>query len=106
MSGKANKTMIGLFVLGALTLALAAIVALGSGVFFTKTFSCIMYFPNSVSGLEVGAPVLFRGVPIGSVKEISIEADASRLHFYIPVVIEILGNKIKREIGGEQTANH
>lgn len=95
MSGKANKTMIGLFVLGALALALAAIVALGSGVFFTKTFSCIMYFPNSVSGLEVGAPVLFRGVPIGSVKEISIEADATRLHFYIPVVIEILGNKIK-----------
>ncbi|MHC1789841.1 MlaD family protein [Solidesulfovibrio sp.] len=95
MSGKANKTMIGLFVLGALTLALGAIVALGSGVFFTKKFPCIMYFPNSVSGLEVGAPVLFRGVPIGSVKEISIEADASRLHFFIPVVVEILGNKIK-----------
>lgn len=95
MSGKANKTMIGLFVLGSLTLALCAIVALGSGLFFTKKFPCIMYFPNSVSGLEIGAPVLFRGVPIGSVKDISIEADASRLHFYIPVVVEILGNKIK-----------
>ena len=95
MSGKANKTMIGLFVLGSLTLALCAIVALGSGLFFTQKFPCIMYFPNSVSGLEIGAPVLFRGVPIGSVKDISIEADASRLHFYIPVVVEILGNKIK-----------
>ncbi|OLN26791.1 Paraquat-inducible protein B [Desulfovibrio sp. DV] len=95
MSGKANKTMIGLFVLGALALALGAIVALGSGLLFTKKFTCIMYFPNSVSGLEVGAPLLFRGVPIGSVKDISIEADASRLHFYIPVVVEILGNKIK-----------
>ena len=95
MSGAANKTMIGLFVLGSLALALGAIVALGSGVFFTQKFPCIMYFPNSVSGLEIGAPVLFRGVPIGSVKEISIEADASRLHFYIPVVVEILGSKIK-----------
>uniref|UniRef100_I2Q5P6 ABC-type transport system involved in resistance to organic solvents, periplasmic component n=1 Tax=Desulfovibrio sp. U5L TaxID=596152 RepID=I2Q5P6_9BACT len=94
MSAKANKTMIGAFVLGALVLAVGAIVALGSGMFFTKKFHCIMFFPNSVSGLEVGAPVVFRGVPIGSVTEISIEADASRLHFYIPVVIEILDGKI------------
>lgn len=95
MSAKASKTTIGLFVLGALTLAVGAIVALGSGMLFTKTYKCIMYFPNSVSGLEVGAPVVFRGVPIGSVQEISIEADASRLHFYIPVVVQILGSKIK-----------
>jgi len=95
MSGKANKTMIGLFVLGAVALALGAIVALGSGMFFSHKYRCIMFFPNSVSGLEVGAPVVFRGVPIGAVKEISIEADASRLHFYIPVVVEILGSKIK-----------
>ncbi|EHJ49372.1 Mammalian cell entry related domain protein [Solidesulfovibrio carbinoliphilus subsp. oakridgensis] len=94
MSAKTNKTMIGAFVLGALVLAVGAIVALGSGMFFTKKFHCIMFFPNSVSGLEVGAPVVFRGVPIGSVTEISIEADASRLHFYIPVVIEILDGKI------------
>jgi paraquat-inducible protein B len=95
MSVFSNKTMIGVFVLGAVALAVGAIVALGSGLMFTKKYSCIMFFENSVSGLEVGAPVVFRGVPIGSVKEISIEADASRLHFYIPVVVEILGGKIK-----------
>ena len=95
MSAKANKTMIGVFVLGAVALALGAIVALGSGTFFTKTYRCIMFFPNSVGGLEVGAPVVFRGVPIGSVKEISIEADPTHLKFYIPVVVEILGGKIK-----------
>ncbi len=94
MSAKANKTLIGAFVLGALALAVGAVVALGSGMFFTKKYKCIMFFPNSVSGLEVGAPVVFRGVPIGSVTEISIEADASRLHFYIPVVVEILDGKI------------
>jgi paraquat-inducible protein B len=95
MSAKTNKTTIGLFVLGAIALALGAIVALGSGTFFTKTYRCIMFFPNSVGGLEVGAPVVFRGVPIGSVKEISIEADPTHLKFYIPVVVEILGDKIK-----------
>ena len=81
MSAKANKTMIGVFVLGAVVLALGAIVALGSGTFFTKTDRCIMFFPHSVGGLEVGAPVVFRGVPIGSVKEISIEADPTHLKF-------------------------
>ncbi len=95
MSAKANKTLIGVFVLGALALAVGAIVALGSGTLFTKTYRCIMFFPNSVGGLEVGAPVVFRGVPIGMVKEISIEADPSHLKFYIPVVVEILGGKIK-----------
>lgn len=95
MSAKTNKTLLGLFVLGALALALGAIVALGSGMFFTQKYKCIMFFPNSVSGLEVGAPVLFRGVPIGSVTEISIEADPTRLHFFIPVVVEIMGGKIK-----------
>ncbi|WP_300160555.1 MlaD family protein [Solidesulfovibrio sp.] len=95
MSAKANKTLIGVFVLGALALAVGAIVALGSGMLFTKTYRCIMFFPNSVGGLEVGAPVVFRGVPIGMVKEISIEADPAHLKFYIPVVVEILGGKIK-----------
>lgn len=97
MSAKANKTLIGVFVLGALALALGAIVALGSGMFFSQRYKCIMFFPNSVGGLEVGAPVVFRGVPIGAVKEISIEADPSNLKFYIPVVVELLGGKIKLE---------
>ncbi|UJX42155.1 MlaD family protein [Desulfovibrio sp. JY] len=95
MSAKANKPLLGLFVLGALALALGAIVALGSGSFFTKKFRCIMFFPNSVSGLEVGAPVLFRGVPLGTVKSIRILADPEHLKFYIPVVVEILGGRVE-----------
>lgn len=101
MSGKPNKTMIGVFVLGAAALALGAIVALGSGMFFTQKYRCIMFFPNSVAGLEVGAPVVFRGVPIGSVTDISIEADPTHLHFFIPVVVEIIGGKIKLVSGNK-----
>lgn len=107
MSATANKTTIGIFVLAALALAVAAIVALGSGLFFTEKYTCIMYFENSVSGLEVGAPVVFRGVPIGLVKEISLEADPAHLHFYIPVVVEIVGGKItlvqSGKSGGKKT---
>lgn len=95
MSATTNKTAIGAFVLVALALAVGAVIALGSGLFFTKKYTCIMYFENSVSGLEVGAPVVFRGVPIGLVKEINLEADLEHSHFDIPVVVEIVGGKIK-----------
>ena len=95
MTGNPKKLMIGAFALGALILALGAIIAFGPGLLFTQTLRCIMFFPNSVSGLRVGSPVLFRGVPLGSVKEISIEADAARLHFSIPVVVELLGGKVQ-----------
>jgi paraquat-inducible protein B len=104
MSAKANKTMIGLFILGALALGLGAVIALGSGLFFTKSYRCIMFFPNSVSGLQIGSPVLFRGVPIGSVKEISIRADARHLTFSIPVVVEILGGKVELTDAGPKGA--
>jgi len=94
MRAKANAPLIGLFVLGALALGLGAVVALGAGMLFTPTLRCIMFFPNSVSGLEVGAPVLFRGVPLGTVKGIRILADPQHLTFSIPVVVEILGGRV------------
>ena len=100
MNANSKKYMIGFFVLGALVLALCAVFALGSGLLFTKTLRCIMFFPNSVNGLKIGSPVLFRGVPLGSVKEISIEADAKGLNFNIPVVVELLGGKVQLSAPG------
>lgn len=94
MSAKSTKTLIGLFVLGAAFLAVGALAAFGSGMFFTQKLTAIMFFDGSVSGLEVGSPVIFRGVPIGSVKEVRIEADATGLSFSIPVVVEIVGGKV------------
>ncbi len=62
MSKAANKTLIGAFVLGSVVLAIAAAIILGSGRFFTPTFINVMYFRGSVKGLNVGSPVMFRGV--------------------------------------------
>ncbi|MFP5259313.1 MAG: MlaD family protein [Acidobacteriota bacterium] len=95
MNANSKRLMIGVFILGALVLALGAVFAFSSGLLFTKTMRCIMFFPNSVNGLQIGSPVLFRGVPLGSVKEISIEADAKGLNFNIPVVVELLGGKVQ-----------
>ena len=61
--------MIGAFVLGAVALAAAAVVVWGSGRLFRPTVTFVSYFSGSVNGLNLGAPVKFRGVQIGSVTQ-------------------------------------
>ncbi|AGW12636.1 MlaD family protein [Megalodesulfovibrio gigas] len=94
MSGKAGKTLIGVFVLSALALLVASILLFGSGKLFSKTRNYIMYFDRSVAGLSVGSAVTFRGVKIGSVKDIRLELDPSTLDFSIPVLVEIMPEQI------------
>jgi len=57
----------------------------------TKTYATremVMYFNGSVRGLEVGAPVEFRGMKIGEVTGIHLQFDAQDFAFKIPVFIE------------------
>jgi phospholipid/cholesterol/gamma-HCH transport system substrate-binding protein len=89
MSKQANKKAIGAFVLAALALGVAAIVIFGGGKFFVKTSEYVAYFEGSVKGLNVGAPVVFRGVKIGQVTKIMIYADQRTHTFEIPVFMEI-----------------
>jgi paraquat-inducible protein B len=95
MSKPANKTLIGIFILGAIGLLVIAIVVLGSGKFFRQTFKAVCYFEGSVGGLNVGAPVVFRGVKIGSVTRVVLRFEPNKLIFVIPVYIEIEPNKIE-----------
>lgn len=88
MIKETKKTMIGGFVIGALTLVIAAILIFGSGDFFKKKERYVLYFKDSVKGLSVGAPVLFQGVQVGTVTTISLVANADDLSIRIPVVIE------------------
>jgi phospholipid/cholesterol/gamma-HCH transport system substrate-binding protein len=70
MSKPVNKTMIGLFVAGAIALVVIAIGVLGSGKFFKQKFTYFMVFEGSVKGLNEGSPLVFRGVKIGAVSNI------------------------------------
>ena len=47
MSKPASKTLIGAFVIGAISLAVIAVVIFGSGRFFVKKFPLVMYFEGS-----------------------------------------------------------
>ena len=98
MSKKANKTTIGIFVVGAVVLIAAAILILGSGKFFQERQTYVMVFDGSVKGLSVGAPVTFRGVKVGSVSDIAMLFDPEDLTFLIAVYVE-LGEGKARAIG-------
>lgn len=93
MSKAANKTMIGAFVLGAVALAVAAVLVFGSAQFFTKKQHYVLFFEGSVQGLDVGSPVMFHGVKMGSVTDIALLFDPKGLAFYIPVTVEIEPDK-------------
>jgi paraquat-inducible protein B len=92
LSKKANPTVIGTFVIMAIGLALAAIIALGNIKFNDKPFHCVLYFPGSLHGLDQGAPVAFRGVQIGKVKGIRLSFDNKLNDYTIPVYVEITEN--------------
>jgi paraquat-inducible protein B len=104
MTRKANPTLIGLFVVGALALAVLLVVALAGGNLFQRKERAVMYFRGSIYGLQVGAPVVFRGVRLGSVVEIGLDWDQKRNTFLIPVVADIERGVVRGNRGGSQDA--
>ena len=69
MSKQPNVTIIGAFVAGAVFLVITGLLVFGSGKFFSQTKKFVLFFEGSVKGLNVGAPVDFRGVRVGSVTQ-------------------------------------
>ncbi len=89
-SKRASPTLVGVFVLGALALALAGLVVFGAGKFFRRTEQFVAVFSGSVNGLSVGAPVKFRGVQLGSVAQILLSLpDITLPELRIPVIFNI-----------------
>jgi len=79
MSMKPSYFKIGLFVIVATLLILGAIVVFGSGILTQEKIYFETYFDGSISGLNVGSPVEFRGVRIGQVEEIAFIRDKYEL---------------------------
>ncbi|MFC1823583.1 MlaD family protein [Thermodesulfobacteriota bacterium] len=103
MSQQANKALIGGFVIGALALVFAGVMVFGSGKFFQEKVKYVLYFESSLKGLNVGSPVVWSGVKIGSVTDIQLHADTSDLSIQAPVIIETERGRIK--IRGDQAAD-
>ena len=108
-----NYFRLGLFVLAAIGVLIAIILIFGSGQIFKKSFYVETYIKQSVTGLDAGAAVRFRGVKIGQVSMIGLSGDIYEkdLPFhdrrqYVVVRMQIFGDKVNSEQIGEFVKNN
>lgn len=93
MSTKTNPTAVGAFVIGAIAIAVVAVMLLGGSNLFDKRFECILYFDESISGLDIGAPVEFQGVRVGTVTDVRLEVYAKTGELLRPVRMQLEGGR-------------
>jgi len=101
MAKQANRKMIGAFVVIAVGILAVSIIIFGSGDLFKDKTEYVLYFEGSVKGLNIGSPVLYRGVRLGVVKNIVIRSYLKDLKSYIPVFIEVYPDKLDVIAQGE-----
>jgi len=61
---------------------------------YTEHNTWLIYFDQSVRGLNPGAPVEFQGIQVGEVRDLRLEYDAEKQRFRIPVLIDIEPQRI------------
>jgi paraquat-inducible protein B len=95
VSRSANPSAIGAFVLGGVVLGVAAVLVFGSGAFFEERTPFVLYFDSSVKGLDVGAPVIFQGVEVGTVTAVNAIINFDTGVVAIPVYIVIVAGRVQ-----------
>jgi paraquat-inducible protein B len=80
---------------GALVLAVGAVLMYGSGEAFERKMRYVLHFEDSVDGLSPGSPVKLRGVEIGKVEDVYLQADPESFEFTAPVTIVIFPSRIE-----------
>jgi paraquat-inducible protein B len=101
MSKKPNPVAIGAFVLGAVALTVVGLLLFGSGKFLADKEKFVLYFEEGLGGLDVGAPVDFQGVRVGTVVDIRIVIDHDSGQIRLPVVIEF--DPVRAQHWGDRT---
>lgn len=89
MKAKLSPAAVGMFVLGALVLGLAAYLSFGGQNIFSKPSRFMIYFDESVSGLDLGASVKLNGVRIGRVAAINVRYDAANKKSLVQTICEV-----------------
>jgi paraquat-inducible protein B len=91
---KISPAVVGLFVLGAMLLVLVALLSFGGVNFFSKPQRFVVYFDESIHGLDLGSPVKLRGVRVGRVVDLNVRYDAASNKSVVAVVCEFSRNMI------------
>ena len=88
-----------MFVMAASIIAVAAVMVFGAAKFFSRTENFISFFPESVNGLDVGAPLKYKGVKIGKVEGIFISSSKNIKESSVSVVYSIDIDQLRRKTG-------
>lgn len=104
MKRRASPTRIGLFILGAIAVLVAAVVMISRGGLLADRQRALAYFEGSVYGLQLGAPVVLRGVRLGSVVGVGVVYEGQPGRYAVPVEIEIDRGLIGSVTGGAAPA--
>ena len=100
---------LGLFVLIGAALLVGGIVTLGAGTLFAKTIAAETYVDESVSGLDVGSAVKYRGVTVGRVKAmrfVAVKYPAVQGQLSRKIMIEMsLDANVVPEFGADAIVN-
>lgn len=88
MKTKVSPTIVGAFVIGAMVLGVVALFSFGGINFFSKPQRFVVYFDESVHGLDQGSQVKLRGVRVGRVVDLNIRYDEQSNHSMVAVVCE------------------
>jgi paraquat-inducible protein B len=106
MSQKANTSLIGAFVIGGFVLAITAIMLFGAERFDTRRTQLVLYFEDSINGLDIGSPVKFKGVTIGKVSQVLIRAPGQKEgDNAVPVIVELNNKLLERRGVIDQLSN-
>lgn len=89
MSRGAQGLRVGLFLVVGMAIVLTAIAYVLGGRVFVAQESVQMRFDGSVYGLQVGAPVVFRGVRVGNVSAIGFDRRGEGGAIRIPVTVSL-----------------
>jgi len=103
MPRRFDPKVVGAFVLAGTALGVVAAVYLGAGRLFQHRVRFVSVFSEDLQGLEVDAPVKFRGVPVGRVTSIHLSMGSATeplRELRMPVVFEVNQTRVQ-EIGGE-----
>jgi phospholipid/cholesterol/gamma-HCH transport system substrate-binding protein len=95
MGSKISPTVIGTFVVGAIALAVVSVLLFSSGKLFQEKAVYVIFFDGSVQGLNVGAPVVFRGVQVGQVTKIEALYDPKETTIHVKVTVELVRGTIQ-----------
>ena len=86
---RSKPFVVGSFIFGALALGVLAILAFGGMTLFAHKLRVVVVFSDSIAGLEVGAPVTFRGARIGRVEGMRLHIDVQRQTSWLPVYLDL-----------------